>query len=139
MKPGEKFDRHTLKALERFLKERHAELTGTVHYAAAQPCTHDGDQPADPLEWASNKANDAIQLALLDCHRRQAAQIEEAIRRLARGEYGICQTCGSAIGLERLQALPFAQRCAPCQARAELRAPHRRRPVGAVVAAGDGR
>ncbi len=139
MKPGEKFDRRTLKALERLLKERHAALTGAVRYAAAQPCTHEGDQPADSLEWASNKADDDVHLALLDCHRRQAAQIEEALRRLARGEYGICQACGRAIGLARLQALPFAQRCALCQARAELRAPQRSRPGGAVVAAGDGR
>lgn len=41
--------------------------------------------------------------------------VELARRRLERGAYGECVTCGYPIPFERLQAMPTAERCAPCQ------------------------
>jgi RNA polymerase-binding transcription factor DksA len=70
---------------------------------------------------------EAVHLALLDLHRDMQTQVAEAIDRLARGVYGRCVACGRPIPPARLQALPFALRCVPCQERheAELR---RKRP-----------
>jgi RNA polymerase-binding transcription factor DksA len=41
--------------------------------------------------------------------------IVAAERRLARGEYGLCEDCGEAIGFARLRAQPAASRCVRCQ------------------------
>ena len=41
--------------------------------------------------------------------------VELARRRLERGAYGECVACGYSIPFERLQAMPTAERCAPCQ------------------------
>ncbi|MBZ0168883.1 MAG: TraR/DksA family transcriptional regulator [Kofleriaceae bacterium] len=41
--------------------------------------------------------------------------MDAAIQRHKAGTYGHCAGCGEEIPLPRLQALPFAQRCAPCQ------------------------
>jgi DnaK suppressor protein len=72
------------------------------------------------MERAGEALHDDIQGALMKCWGRQVAQIEAALARLTSREYGICYDCGGFIGLARLRALPFAQRCLPCQARTEL-------------------
>lgn len=47
--------------------------------------------------------------------------IDQALRRLYRtpDSYGICEECGSDIGLERLDALPHARLCIKCKEREE--------------------
>jgi DnaK suppressor protein len=47
--------------------------------------------------------------------RRKLALIEAALDRLARGEFGICAECEEEIPLKRLQAIPWATHCVPCQ------------------------
>jgi len=42
-----------------------------------------------------------------------------AEKRLANGEYGLCEDCGEAIGIARLEAQPSASRCVRCQEVAE--------------------
>ena len=51
---------------------------------------------------------------LLSHEEQLSQQISEAINRLDNGTYGTCETCGQAIALERLEALPFANQCIGC-------------------------
>lgn len=51
--------------------------------------------------------------------------IDEALRRLYRNEYGVCQTCGESISKERLEAVPHARLCIQCK-EAEEKAKQRR-------------
>lgn len=46
--------------------------------------------------------------------------IDEALERIENGTYGICTACNEAIAVERLEALPAAAFCTPCQQTAEL-------------------
>lgn len=41
--------------------------------------------------------------------------IELARKKIESGTYGECITCGYEIPFERLEAIPTAERCAPCQ------------------------
>jgi len=45
--------------------------------------------------------------------------VTEALRRLYRNEYGVCQTCGKDIGKARLEAIPHASLCVSCQEKQE--------------------
>lgn len=45
--------------------------------------------------------------------------IVAAQRRLATGDYGLCEDCGERIGYPRLEAQPAASRCVRCQEVAE--------------------
>jgi RNA polymerase-binding protein DksA len=45
--------------------------------------------------------------------------IEEAIRRLRKGEYGNCHTCGKPIQKARLEAVPHARFCIECKEKEE--------------------
>ncbi|MEU4564640.1 TraR/DksA C4-type zinc finger protein [Actinoplanes sp. NPDC023936] len=53
--------------------------------------------------------------ALLAATRQSLEQISGALRRIADGTYGLCQRCETAIPAERLEALPHARFCVPCQ------------------------
>jgi len=64
--------------------------------------------------WAAAPEGN-VSLAMVAQQQQLLAQIEAAIQRHKAGTYGRCAGCGEEIPLPRLQALPFAQRCAPCQ------------------------
>jgi RNA polymerase-binding protein DksA len=48
-------------------------------------------------------------------------QVDRARRRMARGTYGWCETCGQPIGKLRLMAFPRATLCLSCKEREERR------------------
>jgi RNA polymerase-binding protein DksA len=50
---------------------------------------------------------------------RTLSEIEEALRRVREGNYGVCDRCAKAIGIRRLQALPYARLCLECQEAAD--------------------
>lgn len=45
--------------------------------------------------------------------------IDEALRRIDRGDYGKCVGCGKPIGLDRLKAVPHARLCIQCKSAEE--------------------
>ena len=51
--------------------------------------------------------------------RQRLASIKSALQRFDRGEFGICEECEEEIPVERLQAIPWAAYCVPCQERLE--------------------
>ncbi len=69
----------------------------------------------DPVDAARDQEEEAVWLAVLDHSRDVQSTLEEALRRLATGQYGFCVECGHHIALARLRALPFAIRCLSCQ------------------------
>ncbi|WP_436971524.1 TraR/DksA family transcriptional regulator [Micromonospora vinacea] len=55
------------------------------------------------------------QAALLLATRQNIEQITGALSRISDGTYGACQRCGRSIPAERLEILPHARFCVPCQ------------------------
>jgi RNA polymerase-binding transcription factor DksA len=45
--------------------------------------------------------------------------IDESIRAIGEGKYGVCDACGKLIEKPRLHALPFAKNCIQCQSEME--------------------
>ena len=41
--------------------------------------------------------------------------IDEALRRIDEGTYGTCVRCGNRITEERLEAMPYAEKCIDCK------------------------
>jgi DnaK suppressor protein len=60
-----------------------------------------------------------VALSTTSRNRNKLALIQSALNRLARGELGICEGCEEEIPLKRLQAIPWASYCVPCQERIE--------------------
>jgi RNA polymerase-binding transcription factor DksA len=57
--------------------------------------------------------------SLLNSEHDVLYEIEEALRRIEQGTYGICEQSGEPIERERLRALPFARYCVAVQAEIE--------------------
>lgn len=57
--------------------------------------------------------------ALLSTLEASLASVEDALRAIDRGTYGICERCGKAIPPERLEVKPDATMCVSCQAEVE--------------------
>ena len=58
-------------------------------------------------------------LSLLSQEQDALYEIEEALKRLENGTYGICEMSGKAIAQARLEALPFARLTVECQSQIE--------------------
>jgi DnaK suppressor protein len=72
----------------------------------------DGDDEIDRANFDSDRD---LALSLSDSEREVLLQIEEALRRIARGDYGSCTSCSKPIGDQRLHAIPWARYCIDCQ------------------------
>ncbi len=101
------------------LTERRERLTARIRQALRerQEESQMRDAPGSHGWGAAPEGN--ISLAMVAQQQQQLQQIEAAILRHKAGTYGRCGGCGEEIPLARLQALPFAQRCAPCQEECE--------------------
>ena len=61
------------------------------------------------------------ELSLTNNAKELLEQIEHALERIAAGTYGVCESCGNAIGKMRLQAFPRATLCLSCKQKQERR------------------
>lgn len=73
---------------------------------------------ADSAEQAAELGNVQVVSALESEAIQELTAIENALHRLAAGNYGICTTCGEEIRAQRLEARPASAECLDC---AELR------------------
>jgi RNA polymerase-binding transcription factor DksA len=69
-------------------------------------------QPADPsARW---RDWETVNGPLPEPVRRELADIDQALRRIEEGRYGICQACGGPMGMQRIRAIPEARYCVSC-------------------------
>ena len=77
------------------------------------------DTALDDGDWSVVDLSEDISLRQLSTHKDTLRKIDEALRKLDEGTYGICEDCGEEISEERLKILPFAIYCTDCQERRE--------------------
>lgn len=104
-----------------------ADRAGTLAQIAALSREFDGiveanahvaiDDEHDP-EGSSTAFERAHVAALLAQARAHLADLDGALERLERGDYGQCQGCGEPIPRERLEVRPAAITCVRCAAAA---------------------
>ncbi len=86
-----------------------------------EPSSATGNSFIAGTEGADADADDERELALLKRSQLELDDVNAALRKLDSGRYGECESCGEAIALARLQALPRARLCLECQRAAEHR------------------
>ncbi len=96
-------------ALETRLSELRGRIAG-IDDELRKPLSADSEEQATDLE--NQDALGGVEAAVL----HEIGQIEEALKRIAEGSYGICTQCGEDIAPKRLEALPTATRCIQCAA-----------------------
>lgn len=108
---------HELERLRKELQEAEEELAEVLKELEDKPEFGLGVGSPRLYEWEMN-------LARRDQLKEKIASIKEAIERLEKGQYGICENCGKPIEPERLELFPETTLCATCAR--ELSQRHRR-------------
>jgi len=73
----------------------------------------------DPNDRASLESDRNFELRMRDRERKLILKMQEAIRRIDEGTFGICEVCGGAISEKRLIARPVTTLCIDCKTKQE--------------------
>ncbi len=73
----------------------------------------------DWSEQAQERENEEVVEQLDQSIRVELNQIHEALSRAEKNQYGICEICDGPIRSERLEALPYTNRCFSCASELE--------------------
>lgn len=79
---------------------------------------------ADINDQATLESERSFELRIKDRERKLINKVQEALKKIGDGSYGICESCGESIGIKRLLARPVTSLCINCKA--EMEAEERR-------------
>ena len=104
--------RNNLLAMLGELDERLTSITQHVRHA-------DNDIEKDSEEQVTQNEGNEVDDYLGNSARREIKAIKEALARIDRGDYHLCQTCGEEINPERLKVIPYSNVCIKCAQQVE--------------------
>ena len=107
-----------LQDFRKLLMERLEELLDQADNTVSGMTTQKENLP-DPTDRASLEADRNFMLRIRDRENKLIKKIREAVERIDSGTYGICETCGEDIAIERLRARPVTTQCIECKTKAE--------------------
>jgi DnaK suppressor protein len=114
-----KTDPQEIRSALRAERERVIGMRHALEQEAADPTMNLSLADQHPADSGSDTFERSKILAILDRADRHLADIDRALERLKRGEYGFCEACGEPIGSTRLRARPAARLCLRDQELAE--------------------
>jgi DnaK suppressor protein len=105
-----------LEQLKEMLLQRREELVGSFRdFTASAPDTALGGATGDVADHASSDYESELFGALLEKQAGSLEDVERALTKIDRGDYGVCECCQEAIAMKRLKAVPWARHCLECQ------------------------
>lgn len=99
-KVGTGIDHLSKEALKKSQKDASGDLSGYSFHMA---------------DMATDNYDRDFNLGLASSESGIIQKIDDALQKLENGDFGICESCGCKISIERLKALPFASLCIPCK------------------------
>lgn len=105
-----------LEELQRETRQRLTLLTHDFDAVVEASVDDNADDEHDP-EGATIAFERSQVGALIAQARRQLEEIQEAVDRLDKGGYGVCEDCGGRIAEGRLEARPATRHCIDCASR----------------------
>jgi DnaK suppressor protein len=104
------------KRFEKKLLEAKATLIDRVQKAETDGREADSEGEArDLADQASSSYTKELLFSKSNSDRQFLQKIEGALERVESGEFGECENCEEAIGLKRMEAVPWARLCIKCQ------------------------
>ena len=126
MNAKNRLDRDELRYFRKRLLDERADLirdvTGLEHEAndwTGEPAR----VPGDLADRSSDEWEEDLLRSLAEHERRMLFEIDDALTRIDKGTYGICELTGKPISKTRLKALPWARRTIRAEREIEARSP----------------
>ena len=79
----------------------------------------DSRAPADVNDQATLESERSFELRIRDRERKLINKVHLALRKIADGSYGVCESCAEPIGVKRLLARPVTTYCINCKSEME--------------------
>jgi RNA polymerase-binding protein DksA len=70
---------------------------------------------------ATDNYDREFSLGLASNERHVLYELDDALKRMEEGTFGVCQSCKTTISKTRLKAVPYAKLCVKCQEKEERR------------------
>lgn len=107
-----------LKAYKDLLNQKINELLSEAGKTVSE-MTNGKENYPDPNDRASLEADRNFELRIRDRERKLILKMQEAIKRIEDGTFGICESCGGPISEKRLMARPVTTLCVDCKTKQE--------------------
>ncbi len=104
-----------LSELRQVLVDKHRDFVDAYTNTKGDSRMRQSDGTEDYIDYAVSSYDREFLLSLTELERGEIAQIEGALARMDRGEFGRCSQCGQAIPPKRLDVQPWARFCVACQ------------------------
>ncbi|CAM3557134.1 RNA polymerase-binding protein DksA [Arcobacter aquimarinus] len=101
--------------LKQILLERKVNILNNINNSRANIDQLKEQDINDDLDYAELVSDSFTEGMIANHQLDELNQIEESLKKIAAGTYGICDMCGVTIPLGRLKAKPFAKFCTECR------------------------
>ncbi len=99
---------------QQLLKEREALLQEISNsYEACREIGQDGVPDIGDMSSAAYSRD--VLFNVSETQRKKIQDIDVALEQIAKGEYGICMSCGEEISPRRMEVRPFSRYCIECK------------------------
>ncbi len=107
-----------MKAYKAMLTQKINELLSEAGKTVSE-MTNGKENYPDPTDRASLESDRNFELRIRDRERKLIMKMQEAIKRIDDGTFGICEVCGGPISEKRLMARPVTTLCIDCKTKQE--------------------
>lgn len=111
-----------LSSIKKGLQERRQKIKKELEQVAKKSSRKENGYEARFPEYGRAEDENAEEVAtfidslsLGENLERSLKDVEQALERINKGKYGICEACGKKISEKRLKILPATQYCLPCK------------------------
>lgn len=115
-------DKKKIDYFKKRLLTKREELQDVVYRVEKDGRFTDEETPLDVADKASNSYTKEFLFTQSANDRFVLQLVLEALRRIDEGNYGECIQCGGEMQQKRLEAVPWARHCVPCQEQQEREA-----------------
>jgi DnaK suppressor protein len=112
-------DRKRLEGYQKKLLARREELLKSIARTEEEGRTADDDPTVDLADKAANSYTKEFLFGQTNTERNTLQLVDQALERIRKNTYGVCEVCESELQQKRLDAVPWARHCTACQEKQE--------------------
>ena len=104
-----------IEELKQILVERRELIASNIQGSRESLNSLKDSECNDEFDYAEVSSDSFKEGIIVNQQIKELAEIDDAIKRIQKGTYGICEMCDEIIAIGRLRAKPFAKFCTPCR------------------------
>ena len=104
-----------LERFQKLLEEQRDKLVGNADRTLKEDMAVDSNDLPDEVDLASAEYNQSFTFRLRDRERFLLNKVEQALRKIEAGTFGVCEECEEPIDPRRMKARPVTTLCIRCK------------------------